>query len=374
MQNKVAGYPDCVATAKDQAKRLSLSKGGKRNLSRAQALEMVANLHGVATWAEMLAGFQAETRKNPDDIDEKYFLKFPEMLFSYSDYYCAAERLGMSDDLWKHFVSDGPTAFRSISENTFISTHMLGELKEKILDLFRLRVDLHGGAYCFDNDMSPETMEKAKSGPIALGRIGRTMIRDAGGIISGKEKCVMASRAFFRHDGTTPRKDYEFGLQFMQEIKEGRRPTQIGDLPEINNQHSILIASDPEKWISSLTASHEKGVVVNLFSKDTLDDLADKKVCFKGEGEFHEFASVYPQSKAVNPVEIVKRMVFERNYKNPLGIVFIVSARDLSMTQGGDILLACARSAKVHIVIVADMMKIKEDISRHVDHVWRPEK
>lgn len=296
MQRNTAGYPETIDIAKAQAKRLSAAMGGKRELSQAQALEMVAKLHGDGSWGEMR---QALT----EDIKHPESLKREHMLFTPLDLIRTTERLFKGQNIQCDFVSGHIFDLcLKLVPSGIASTLIMPAFKESFLDIAMNRSNffINGKTY----------FETMANGPLSINVLFDTMVSDA--------------------------------VPLMPPLMEVDRwlsdsTISVRDIPEIHGRHTLAYVKDLNRLAAAL--KKEGHQVIHLMSPDGLQQL---------DAGFNSSSN-----RAVDPGNILKYLLHNglswydlwRDKKTVILLPY-----DDFFVSGVDVLLAQLRSVYGHVI------------------------
>ena len=371
MHTEVTGYPDSVATAKAQAKRLMAAMGGKVEITHSQALELVAKLHGANTWAEMSANLNDHRPSRSAAIHSPAVDDGLLIMFTEHDYYRSLSSLWESDaapfDMLKNDVIMDiiggciQPAIREISPQGVTSTLVIREVEKAILGKTaeKLRyLDLEG-------NLSPIALRKSDPrSPLLLAcegilsRATEIMLLTA----HRRDPAVRAQNAL-----RASRNDDVLLLDDVGKLRSWSHKVIKGGLPEINRRHTLAITSRPDVLISDLRKAGKK--VCDVFTRQDLDGMCGTL--------FHQAFTMpnFPKGvRSVNPVSVLKNMANESGKgftKGDEPTVIVTSLTDMEKSYGPDLLLAHARAIGGHFIVVVDKDHVSDLIFPNVDHVWR---
>ena len=348
MHTEVTGYPDCVATAKAQAKRLMTAMGGKRQLSHSQALEMIAGIHGKKSWAEMSAGFSTANvpaLASAPDQPGHAMPRFRLPLFTANDFIVFAER-------------------------TFIQERVIWEVVERsVLCVSPLGIISTGACGLFESNYAE------MSGPITSHDPHPFLTPEK--IRSVFKDMISTADARYDRDINAPSRSGMAALDsIISDVRKNCPEARVlHEKPmDIDMLHSIAITSSPRKMIvgfrdKKVRWNHDVGArkVIDLFSREDLDDLKKEP----------ELGLLYLQGliggeHCVNPVSIMEILIKNsaKHFTGQSQVVVIVSMEDARNTRGLKAMLEHAKKVNTHFVFVADGGEVPKDVAKGVRQVW----
>lgn len=319
MRDHIDGFPENEDVAKAQAKRLSAAMGGKREMSHAQALEAVARMHGCRSWGEMRAAFLPTERDQEDRKSEP-----KAAFFTLDDIFW--EFWNVPDGIRTHLIF---CAYRAISERC-VSRIVNSELIPAITEATEKYVREVPVFVPHDGDRVPLHEWMESRGVSIRGAMGKMMSR------LSHDRAPLISTPF-------P------GLK-----KDPAGPSGF----TLDRKHTLACCRDVRSVFRALETSGQE--VSDLYREQDFSPLPRSSAFDLTQG-----------FKAVNPAAILKVFIgSEPSFlKKKDTVAVVVSARDMMMLTGMDVVLTIARSRGIHIILVRDA-EVPKEILSVIGHVW----